>query len=321
MNKLRYTGRIAKHILYLPSKADSMQAYIEKTDSILSNLSEKVAALERLTKIQHEELEKLNRTLNSVDTHVNDLQRVALAQKNTVVNNMATEIDETKSVNNTISDNHSHDAFYKKFEDTFRGDEASITERIKEHIPLLESLPQPLRKKPIIDIGCGRGEFLAVAKANKFKAIGVDMNKEMVERAKSLGFHAVENDAYSYLSELSSNSLAAVTGFHIVEHIPFENLLDIFRECYRTVAVGGFVMFETPNPENITVGACTFYMDPSHIKPIPPPLLAFALESVGFDTEIQPLHPDKADRAGYGEIMDVYNLIHGPRDYAVIARK
>lgn len=115
----------------------------------------------------------------------------------------------------------------------------------------------------------------------------------MVKRAQEAGLTAIQSDALSYLRTQGTSSLAAITGFHIVEHIPFDALMAIFEESYRTIAHEGFVLFETPNPHNLAVGACNFYMDPSHIHPIPPELLAFALKTVGFDTEIIPLHTAK----------------------------
>lgn len=225
-------------------------------------------------------------------------------------------------VNNTIADNHSLDHFYTQFEDRFRGGEADIKDRLVEYVPRFEALTEKNRKLPILDIGCGRGEFLSLMKDYGFRAIGVDMNQSMVERANSLGYNAIQDDAISYLAKRKPSSLSAITGFHIVEHIPFESLVDLFKQCYTCIAPGGFVLFETPNPNNVVVGASSFYMDPSHIKPLPPELLAFAIESAGFRTEIIHLHPTKEKIAHDDEqVKELLDIVYGPRDYAVIGYK
>ena len=143
----------------------------------------------------------------------------------------------------------------------------------------------------------------------------------MVERSKQKSLQAVQGDALAYLQAAESQSYGAVTGFHIVEHIPFNTLLRIFKAAHRALVKDGFVIFETPNPENLIVGSTIFYMDPSHLHPLPPVLLAFALETCGFkNIEIKRLHPD-ADKKTDGLDEEVANLLFGPRDYAVIAYK
>ena len=225
----------------------------------------------------------------------------------------------TKIVNNTVADNHTLDDFYKRFEDKFRGSENLILERLRDYDDLFTTIKNP--KLPIVDIGCGRGEFLGYAASHGLKAVGVDMNGAMVARAKELGYTAIENDAMSYLASQKTSSLAAIVGFHIVEHIPFESLMSIFQECYRTINPGGFVLFETPNPENLIVGACNFYYDPSHIRPLPPRLLAFMLETIGFKIEIKYLHESDQLNLYPERDREVFRYFYGPMDYAVIAQK
>lgn len=154
--------------------------------------------------------------------------------------------------------------FYKAFEDKFRGTEDEIKTRLLGHISLFTNMPEALKNKPVLDIGCGRGEMLGILGEHNLKAVGVDTNKAMVNHAVTKGYSVYAIDALNYLNSLKTNSLAAITGFHIIEHIPFESLMDILSESYRTVARDGFVLFETPNPETFSVGAHTFYLDPSH---------------------------------------------------------
>jgi len=70
---------------------------------------------------------------------------------------------------------------------------------------------------------------------------------------------------------------------HIIEHIPFPSVVTLFDEVRRVLKPGGVVVFETPNPENLDVGACNFYMDPTHLHPLPPLLIEFTALARGFD--------------------------------------
>lgn len=254
--------------------------------------------------------------------HVMLLPRTIALLQNSLSVDATTNAHKNSTVNNTIADNHDLDFFYRQFEDRFRGPEKDIEERLGAYTKLFRSLDSSLHEKKIVDIGCGRGEFLSFAHGLGLETIGVDMNTSMVERANSLGHVAVTSDALTYLSSQPTDALAAITGFHIVEHIPFESLLQIIKECFRTVAPGGFILFETPNPENLQVGATSFYMDPSHLHPLPSPLLAFAMEVMGFQVEIKYLHPYRTTLKHQDkEVEKLMQLAYGPRDYAVIGRK
>lgn len=225
-----------------------------------------------------------------------------------------------------LADNHLLDQFYVEFENNFRGTKEEITERLEEYVPRMkDAVKKTGGKLPILDIGCGRGEFVDLMTKNKMRCIGLDLNEAMVKHIVDSGGEAVLQDAASYLREQKSNSLAAITGFHIVEHIPFADLVEIFDECYRVLAPGGIILFETPNAENLGVGAHTFYMDPSHLHPIPPALLEFTVKQRGFpEVEIHRLHPkDLPGKITKGDTLmkDVAAKLYGPQDYAVIARK
>jgi SAM-dependent methyltransferase len=222
----------------------------------------------------------------------------------------------------TFADDHTLDDFYLKFENKFRGTEDMIIERLQVYLPYFAERAAGLKKLPVLDIGSGRGEFLDMLTNAKIKVRGLDINSEMVKRSIKKGFDTVEGDALSYLAKQKRNSFSAVSGFHIVEHIPFPELMKIFNECFRVTANGGIVIFETPNPENLTVGSLNFNYDPSHLKPIPPQLLAFCLEYTGFtNIEILPLHPEKVTNNPDENVQEALSRLFGPRDYAVIAKK
>lgn len=225
-------------------------------------------------------------------------------------------------------DNHALDKFYLDFEDRFRGTEEDIKERLQVYVPYLKKLKSDTSTYPVLDIGCGRGEMLEVLKQSGINGLGLDLNESMVNRAKKLGYNAIQQDALSFLMEQKGGSFAAVTGFHIVEHIPFDVLLKLLEECYRVLRPGGFIIFETPNPESIHVGSFSFYFDPSHLNPIPPDILAFAAENRGFGkVDILRLHPRREDYKTIGgteaneDTKEVFERFFGPQDYAIVAYK
>ncbi len=223
------------------------------------------------------------------------------------------------------ADDHRLDGYYRAFEDAFRGSEEIISGRLEESYgAFLDSLPKEVKKAEVIDIGCGRGELLQIYDKHGMKPLGIDLNASMVERCVDLGLKAIQGDAIAYLKGLESSSIAGISGIHIVEHIPFEILYDLLNECYRVVKPGGFVLFETPNAENLSVGACTFWYDSSHLKPVPPDVLKFATEYVGF-TPVKTLkfRPDvsEEDIPKSPNLARVYKQLFGPRDYAIIGRK
>lgn len=223
-----------------------------------------------------------------------------------------------------FADNHALDKFYLEFENRFRGSEDGIREKTIFYAELLKRAGLPYAKYPIIDIGCGRGELLSILKQYGLNAIGLDINEAMVKRANQNGMKAVQGDAIEYLKEQRPASIGAITGMQLIEHIPFPELIELFEACYRALRTNGVVAFETPNPENLNVGTYSFYMDPSHLHPLPPPLIQYALESVGFtDVEILYRNETKPDRKHYDDPMldELSNRLYGPLDYAAVAYK
>ena len=216
------------------------------------------------------------------------------------------------------------DSFYVAFEDVFRGTREDIKGRLARYLELLRNAGAGQLGKPVLDVGCGRGEWLELLKENHILAYGVDLNGMMVERTVALGLEAYHADVIEHLRGLSDMSLSALTGFHIVEHLPFEVLIDFLDEALRVLTPGGIIMFETPNPETIRVGATTFYNDPTHRNPIPPQVLQFMVEHRGFEAaEILRLHPftDGLLTQPTADAELLNRVLFGPQDYAVVARR
>ncbi|WP_194174803.1 methyltransferase domain-containing protein [Desulfofundulus thermobenzoicus] len=217
-----------------------------------------------------------------------------------------------------------YDGLYMEFEDHFRGTREDIKERQKVFIPLIQKAGAGTQERPILDLGCGRGEWLELLKAEGLIARGVDINKAMIMFCQELGLAVTQGDVLDYIRTLPNESIGAVTGFHIVEHLAFEHIINLFDETVRVLKPGGVAIFETPNPENILVGSCNFYFDPSHRNPLPSPMLKFLAEARGLcHVEIINLHPyPEAFKLSGSDVAERLNqLFYGPQDYAVVGWK
>jgi SAM-dependent methyltransferase len=219
---------------------------------------------------------------------------------------------------------HRLDSFYLSFEDRFRGPRALIKQRIAFYLPYLKAAAAGSPERPIVDVGCGRGEWLEFLKENALEARGVDLNSSMVAVSRERGLDAVQNDAIEYLRSLPENSQGAITGFHIIEHLPLDVLLDLISESRRVLHPGGVAIFESPNCKNLVVGACNFNIDPTHRNPVFPDTAQFMLDLHGFErVEIQYLTPVDTQRFPQGstEGAVLNELLYGPQDFAVIGHK
>ena len=211
--------------------------------------------------------------------------------------------------------------FYKSLEDKFRGSRDLIKERLTIYLPFLEVFKNIEQNVNVVDVGCGRGEWLQLLQENGIDAFGVDTDEGMLENAKKFGLNVKLIDAIEYLKSLDDESLYAISGFHIAEHLDFELLKELVKESFRVLKPAGLLILETPNPENIKIATCDFYLDPTHIKPIPPNLLSFLPEFYGFKrTKILRLQEDKELKNS--DFVSIDKIIQGTSpDYAVVAQK
>jgi O-antigen chain-terminating methyltransferase len=216
------------------------------------------------------------------------------------------------------------DALYKDFEDLFRGTREDIKSREQVYLPRLVQAGVGTAEMPVVDLGCGRGEWLEVLRENGLAARGVDISSVFVEECRKRDLEVVEQDALVYLRSLEDTSLGAVTGFHLLEHLPYAEWIRLLEEAVRVLRPGGLAIFETPNPANIIVGSYSFYMDPSHRNPLPSPMLKFMLEAKGLrEVEVLELHPLPESFSGIEPAVaaQLNRYFCGPQDYAVIGRK
>ncbi|MGK7944700.1 MAG: methyltransferase domain-containing protein [Microcystaceae cyanobacterium] len=237
--------------------------------------------------------------------------------------NESAEASET-SPTQSSPDYHALDAFYIALEDKFRGSEASVYESLQIYLPFLETTHLGTVERPILDVGCGRGEWLNLLKEHQYTATGLDLNRVMVEDCCAKGLDVKEADVVSYMKSLPEGSLGCVTGFQIIEHLPFPVLMELFQETYRVLCSGGMMIFETPNPANIEVSCWKFYLDPTHRNPLPSLFSEFLAEFTGFErVTLLDLHPDPEQiRLTGSRLANRFSdYFYGPKDYAVIGYK
>ncbi len=227
------------------------------------------------------------------------------------------------------------DLFYHCFEERFRGTRENITERLRLYIPVVKEYLPDFSKCRFVDIGSGRGEWLDVIRENgAVDYIGIDLNKLQNSVAEEHGHKTVCADCVKYIEELPENSIDMISGIQVIEHLHQSDLMNLFKHCLRVLKSGGIAMFETPNPDNISVGANTFFFDPTHKRILPPQMIKYYFDWCGFkDVRIIESNPNSSwkelnietDNEIYKECENKINSIarqlYGPMDYAIIAIK
>ncbi len=218
---------------------------------------------------------------------------------------------------------HALDALYADFEEHFRGGAADITDRLRVYLPDVRAgVGGPDGR--VLDLGCGRGEWLSLLAGEGIAARGIDANRIQVEFCRAAGLDVVEGDVFALLAAVPDASTDVVTAFHLIEHLTYDRLVELLDHAVRILRPAGLLILETPNPDNVLVGSCQFYLDPTHRHPLPSPLVKFLAAARGLrDVEVRPLHPspeyERLDGSDVAARLNRY--FYGPRDYAVLGFK
>jgi len=206
----------------------------------------------------------------------------------------------------------------------FRGTEASVKDRQTRYIARFAGAD------PVVDLGCGRGEFLELLRASNVEARGIDLDTEMVEHCRAKGLTVEQRDALEYLSGLPDNSLGGIFAAQVVEHLPAFDLVRLVREACRTLQPSGALVIESVNPESLMTFA-EFYIDPTHVRPYHPQAISWLFEQAGFsavevelsvdpepDRPLPPLAAAGITAPAFDDALTHLNtLVYGRRAYAV----
>ena len=228
------------------------------------------------------------------------------------------------------------DPKYFVFEDRFRGSSEEILERQRRYVQYFS------RCSNVLDIGCGRGEFLDLLRESDIGGYGVDVQEDMVLFCRKKGLRVVKASAVSHLASIEDKALDGVFMAQVAEHLVPSDLIALIGSAYRAMKFGTHLVIETINPSCVYALVKTFYLDLSHVKPVHPQTLAFLLESNGFrDVAVEyltPVSPEfslekleesrlsseelKAFVGTYNSAVDKLNsLLYTHQEYAIVARK
>lgn len=296
-------------------KANSIKEYEEK----IEQLSNKLTNIEQSLCNKNGEAEQVQRALEIVS---NRLRRIEHHIR-------YNEEDKIEINDSLVKSNIDMDYFL--FESKYRGSREEIKEKQKVYLDYFIS------KKNVVDIGCGRGEFVELLMEEGAEITGIDLNKDNVNHCTDKGLPVKYGEALDFLSKCKDSSLGGIFIGQVIEHLSTQELIALIRLAYKKLQPGAYLVAETINPQCLMVYIESFYMDPTHIKPVHPLTIKFLVDSEGFaHSELRYFAPVsdeyKIPKLECGQscsnidefneaIAKFNNLMYGYRDYAVVARK
>jgi O-antigen chain-terminating methyltransferase len=206
---------------------------------------------------------------------------------------------------------------YGRFAERFRGTEEYVKAGQQIYLPHFQAC------RNVLDIGCGRGEFLEMMRAAGIPAKGIDLDPESVAICRHKALDAEAADLFVYLESLPEASLDGIFCSQVAEHLPPTRLPEMIRLCASRLQRAGVLAIETPNPECLAIFATHFYLDPTHERPVPHPLLAFYLEEFGVgNIEVRKLSPAADSMPSLKSLPeDFREAFFGGLDYAILGKK
>lgn len=251
---------------------DLLQDVRSDVEAVRRDLRSDIDALQRdLSSALATESARL-RELVTIAARRNDALIAALDQK---IETVAVRVRD--AVNPAVA--HAPDVLYRRLEDSLRGSEAHVRADVMHYVRLAAE------HQPVLDAGCGRGEFLVACREAGIEARGVDTNERSVADLRQRGLDVALAGVPECFASLADGSLGSVAAMHVVEHLPVDALFALFRESARVLRGGGLLMIETPNAESILIAASDFWRDPTHIAPRHPAALTVLAREHGFEIE------------------------------------
>ncbi len=220
------------------------------------------------------------------------------------------------------------DIMYASFENRHRGSEQTVKQQQEIYIAYFRS------QKTVLDLGCGRGEFLDFLAHENIPCEGVDINEQMVAQCRERGHSCRASDILEALASYPDNSLGGIFSSQVVEHLSPGYVRRLIDLAYSKLAPGSYIVLETLNPTSVFALVHVYFLDITHQQPLHPQALEFLLENAGFhEVEIQYSSPLKAESletlpttdehsAAQNRNLDKLNqLLYSPVNYAAIGRK
>ena len=206
---------------------------------------------------------------------------------------------------------------YSRFAERFRGTDEEIRRNMEFYRPIFAG------KENVLDIGCGRGEFLDVMREAGVPARGIDLGEECIQQCRDQGLQAEVADLFPFLAAQPDEEFDGILSSQVVEHLPPDRLPEMIRLCATKLRRGGVLALETPNPECLAIFATYFYLDPTHTRPMPHQYLQFCMEEAGLTgIEVHRLNPAVDTMPELSSLpTDFRERFFGGLDYAIIGRK
>jgi SAM-dependent methyltransferase len=264
------------------------------------------------------------RELIPIASKRNDALVAALDQK---IEAIAARLrDVTNPILSTQHPALSTDFLYRRLEDALRGSDKEVREALQPYLAYARD------RQPVLDIGCGRGEFLAMCREAGVTARGFDTNERSVSDLKRRKFDVSLSGVPECFDGISDGSVGSILAAHVVEHLPVEILFAFYRESARVLRQDGLLMIETPNAESLLVTAADFWRDPTHLAPRHPAALVLLGREHGFDVEeVRAVHPfpdaarlpvSQSDSAEVRRLAEAINdRLFGPQDLRLVLRR
>ena len=276
---------------------------------------------------------ELNRMRGEHEAEINHLREAIfkLSSQNNYLSKRCSDLQTAIEEAGLSFGNGLSDFEYENFEGYFRGSEEDIKDKLSGY---LDYFKDPVG--PVLEIGSGRGEFLELLKENNITAKGVDMFKPFVNKCLRKGLDVEYGNGIMYIKNLNPDSLGGVFAAQVVEHISNDDIITLYKEAFRVLKPGGYCIFETQNPQCVSIFTNAFYIDPSHKKPVHPLYLEYMARMAGFN-EVQIVYSEKSKADGFippiksssidnldevnEAIQKLSDKMYGCQDYAIVARK
>jgi SAM-dependent methyltransferase len=324
---------IKEHVIRLEDAATRVDLIQESADGARRRVAQ-VEGLIRALVIQQTEistkvddllqqLDSLAEKTHRIDEQTSTLKGEVIFQQRQLTRARVPMIAETGSDPVAATVARRFDTLYAALAGAFRANRDDVKKRLRPYAERLVAAGTGHVNTPIVDIGCGGGEWLEVLQENGLRAYGIDVNAVLVERNVSLGLDAREAEFLPHLANLDGASRSAVTAFHIIDHLAFGSLVDLIDEAFRVLIPGGMLVLETNCPE-ATSADMAFDNDPTHRTLLKPDALKLVLEHRGFiGVDILPAYPATQERLQDSTTRTPPSdqISFSLRDYAVIARR
>ena len=317
--------QLTAHRVVLDEQRAALEGRLNPLADHLTSLSGEVGWL-------REELQRTRDQLREVGTrarvHERDVRRTLFALQNGPAPSGEAKYPTPAMFVSEVKGDKEFDYF--AFEARYRGEESDIRNRQREYLEYFRG------REDVVDIGCGRGEFLELLRENQIKARGVELGLDQYLLCKEKGLDVVQADLFTFLESLPDDTLGGLFSAQVIEHMTASDQLSYVALAYRKTKPGSPVIFETINAQCVYAVMRNFFLDPTHVRPMHPETLQFAMQSVHFknvelrfsgpvsDKQIPQLRldGDSEQLAAFNRSMQELNdLVFGYQDYAAIGWK